>query len=318
VGRSGKGTFHPKVYAFESNDKTTVILGSANLTHGGLSDNWEACCVCTDHSGFELQRRVNLMFSQYEAAPDVKEATVWEIERYAAQYRTFRKHVKSAEKQAIEEIEAIPKMDESRLRACLEQYERCKKQQKDYQKREANYKKARELLDQLASGDVANETQFRTIWKRLIGSADRLWYSGSLYRRGYEAAHSFPEVCRLVRAIRDNAARSPQELFELGRQFVSRIAGIGPNVLTEIMNTYYPDRCAVLNRNPLTSLRYFGLSDFPVHNSFKGYHYGRYNDVITYIKNLCGFESLGRADHFLSFVYFDIKREKRSSGKKSA
>ena len=36
------------------------------------------------------------------------------------------------------------------------------------------------------------------------------------------------------------------------------------------------------------------------------------------IKNERGFESMGRADHFLSFVYFKIKREKHSGGKKSA
>lgn len=43
VGQSTKNTFHPKIYAFEGDDAITVIVGSANLTRGGLSGNREAC-----------------------------------------------------------------------------------------------------------------------------------------------------------------------------------------------------------------------------------------------------------------------------------
>ncbi|MEZ5405752.1 MAG: phospholipase D family protein [Verrucomicrobiia bacterium] len=37
-----RATFHPKVYLFESSAKTTVIVGSNNLTDGGFYTNYEA------------------------------------------------------------------------------------------------------------------------------------------------------------------------------------------------------------------------------------------------------------------------------------
>ena len=37
-----RSTFHPKIYLFESNDSSTVFIGSNNLTDGGLYSNYEA------------------------------------------------------------------------------------------------------------------------------------------------------------------------------------------------------------------------------------------------------------------------------------
>lgn len=50
VGRKGcrvvtsfpKGTYHPKVYAFQTGDRVEAVLGSANFTQGGLGRNHEA------------------------------------------------------------------------------------------------------------------------------------------------------------------------------------------------------------------------------------------------------------------------------------
>lgn len=312
VGQNPKAIFHPKVYVVEKSEEIIAIVGSANLTGGGLSDNQEACCVFSAPLGSEIQDRFQLLFAQYESAEDVREATIWEIERYAAEHRAFRKQVKTAERQAYEEIGSIPKLDEDKLRAHLAEYRANEQQQADYQVRLINYQEARELLDQLASSSVTNEAQFRAIWERLIGSAsvDRVWHSDYMYRRGHEAVQNFAEVCRMVKAIRDNENLSPRKLFELGQQHASRIRGLGVNALTEMMNTYYPDECAVLNKNPWTSLRYFGLSAFPEPGFFRGHHYERFNNVIAYIKDLCGFESMGQADHFLNFVYWGYAKER--------
>ena len=43
VARPGGGTFHPKIYYFESEGIAEVIVGSSNFTSGGLGRNWEAC-----------------------------------------------------------------------------------------------------------------------------------------------------------------------------------------------------------------------------------------------------------------------------------
>ena len=38
-----QSTFHPKVYLFESDDTAVVVVGSGNLSEGGLFTNYEAC-----------------------------------------------------------------------------------------------------------------------------------------------------------------------------------------------------------------------------------------------------------------------------------
>lgn len=41
------GTYHPKVYAFQSGSRVVAIVGSANFTNGGLSKNHEAAVLLT-------------------------------------------------------------------------------------------------------------------------------------------------------------------------------------------------------------------------------------------------------------------------------
>jgi HKD family nuclease len=47
-----RATFHPKIYLFENATETTLIVGSNNLTDGGLYTNYEAAV----RHDFELQQ----------------------------------------------------------------------------------------------------------------------------------------------------------------------------------------------------------------------------------------------------------------------
>ena len=38
-------TFHPKLYLFKSDDHAEMVMGSGNLTEGGLYTNYEAGCL---------------------------------------------------------------------------------------------------------------------------------------------------------------------------------------------------------------------------------------------------------------------------------
>ncbi|PDV97367.1 phospholipase D family protein [Candidatus Chloroploca asiatica] len=40
-----EATFHPKIYLFKNDTKADVVIGSANLTEGGLFSNYEASCA---------------------------------------------------------------------------------------------------------------------------------------------------------------------------------------------------------------------------------------------------------------------------------
>ncbi|MEZ5710089.1 MAG: phospholipase D-like domain-containing protein [Blastomonas sp.] len=43
IAESSNGTFHPKLYYFQTGDFAEAIVGSSNFTGGGLGKNWEAC-----------------------------------------------------------------------------------------------------------------------------------------------------------------------------------------------------------------------------------------------------------------------------------
>ncbi len=44
-------TFHPKIYALSNGKHCTVLIGSANLTGGGLMENYEASALIDDPEG---------------------------------------------------------------------------------------------------------------------------------------------------------------------------------------------------------------------------------------------------------------------------
>lgn len=46
-----QGVFHPKVYAFWNNDTWEILVGSANLTTGGMGDNAELVLHADSGSG---------------------------------------------------------------------------------------------------------------------------------------------------------------------------------------------------------------------------------------------------------------------------
>ena len=45
VNQQPASTFHPKVFLLEQEQGVTVIVGSSNLTNGGLTENWEGNLV---------------------------------------------------------------------------------------------------------------------------------------------------------------------------------------------------------------------------------------------------------------------------------
>jgi hypothetical protein len=47
----GPRTFHPKIYAVEGEDRATIVVGSGNLTMGGLFKNYEAAFVLETERG---------------------------------------------------------------------------------------------------------------------------------------------------------------------------------------------------------------------------------------------------------------------------
>ena len=307
--RSSKSVFHPKLYVFESDHEIVAVVGSANLTSGGLRDNHEVCCSFSVPPGSAVAGQLETLFASYRSDKDVYQPTLLDIARYEGEWARFCRHVSRAEREAIKEIKALPSIREERLQRYLREYLSCEKEQEDYRFRMRKYARIPALLDCLMI--TKTRADFLDVYEQLVGKQGQrgLWHSGGLFRKKNQVADGFLEVCAMVRTIREHPEASATELFELGIPYVRRVTGMGINVLTEVMNSCYPDRCPVLNNNPLGSLRHLAIGQFPQNpQGFKAEDYGRFTDILDYLRDLCAFDSMGYVDHFLNYVYWNYAK----------
>jgi hypothetical protein len=189
------------------------------------------------------------------------------------------------------------------LQQYLNEYLAYESKVQDYPYRTHRYKQIPALLDRLAT--VNSRAEFLRLYEQLVGKQGQrgLWYSGGLFRNKNQVADGFIEVCKMIGEIRDHSDASSTALFEIGLPYVKRVSRLGVNVLTEIMHSYHPNRCPVLNNNSLGSLRRLAIGRFPDPQSFDAEDYHRFTEIVTYLRDLCGFNSLGQVDHFLDYVY---------------
>jgi HKD family nuclease len=302
--RSSKSVFHPKLYVFESDNEIIAVVGSANLTSGGLRDNREVCCSFSMSPGSATAIQLETIFASYRSDKDVHQATVLDIARYEGEWTRFYRHVTKAEREAAKEIKALPPIREDKLQQYLSEYRSCDKEQEDYKLRMHKYDRIPAVLDRLMT--ARTRAEFLEIYEQLVGKPGQrgLWHSGNLFRKKNQVADGFRETCTMIRTVREHPEASATELFELGIPYVRRVTGLGVNVLTEVMNSYYPDQCPVLNNRSLKSLRHLAIGRFPVGpQSFGVNNYKRFTEILDYLRDLCGFESMGHVDHLLSYVY---------------
>lgn len=308
---SAKSTFHPKYYRFKTGSTLRLILGSANLTDGGLATNIEVSSLheCSDSDGFAKGA------SEFEHMilndPRCLAPTYDDLLKYQSEHSIFQSAHKKAERSARKEIAEIVSLDEVQLRNFLAAYKNDARHQTDLQHRKTNYADAQVLLNsKLLSPQNLSMAEFREIYGQLVGArgANKLWHSGSVHRLMNKIIPQHALMQSMVRDIGRHLDLSPGEMYELGQTWMEKIQHFGPNVFTEICNTLRPEKFAVLNNNPTTSLRKLGRGSFPSPGAFTPADYEKYCEVLDRLRDACGFKDFGETDHFLNYVYWKTKK----------
>ena len=301
-------TFHPKVYCFFSASELTLVIGSANLTHGGMENNIEISAVETVLLNSETATAIEAFRS--DIADHVDLANELGISQYRRRYEIYKKKRKEAEKKAEKEIREVPELKLEIIKSYLSRYQKDGKDQ-DFGKRQSHYRDARKVLDQLVDAKHLDKSVFIQLYSELVGGGEghRLWTSSGLARSKSEVVRHYAKVVSLIRMIRSNSGKPPESVFRIGKSQIEHIPGFGVNLLTEVMHTFGPDRFAVLNKNPLATLKKFGCDPFPSSNSFTPEMYAQFNGIVAEVKTECGFQSISQADHFLSYVYWAEKNK---------
>jgi hypothetical protein len=196
-------------------------------------------------------------------------------------------------------------MNENDFNVLLTRFRRDEQHQIILENKISNYQKAKSLLQKMMSKPLKNEYDFLDIYSRIVDPPG-LWTSGWLFRNKTKIAKNFSRFVELIKMV-DTVEEIDVGLFTPALNIAKQVPGLGLNVLTEILMTFYPDTFPVLNNNSRASLRYLGYDNsLPTKKlAVKPDHYFHFQQyVFTHVLKKCGFDSFMESDVFLSFLYW--------------
>lgn len=304
--QGNRNSFHPKLYFAQKKDIAEAMIGSANVTRGGLTSNTEASVHVVMPNGGDLCRKVESFLFDLDRDESAKPLDDITILQYEARYDIYHKYKKEGERKAKKEIAGLFELDEEKLQKYLAEYLADPDETDNRKARAEDYKQARKALDKLADMNPFVQKRFEVLYESLVGAKNvrRLWHSGSVFRHKSKVLAHGRRVTSLVRILRDNISSSPGDIYRIAGDSTEDIPGIGPNIITEILNTFAPDRFAVLNSNPLGSLQKLGFKRYPAAPSFKPETYAEYCELLQLLRRRCKLKTLGEVDHFLNYIYW--------------
>jgi len=290
-------TFHPKIYYFRQSKNIFIITGSANLTGGGLYKNFEVSVLLETGQGSPIDMEFKSIINNY-SENSTQIFGELQLNQYEREYKTYHKKHKRADKEFKEEIWSIHKFDISQINKFVKEYIIDNGFQ-GFNKRKENYKKAKKLLNKITKEKIISPSDFLKYYEVIAKS----FHSSGLLRGKREMANKYKSILSLIKIIQQNIRSEPIVVFSKALPLVKSIERFGVNGLTEIMNTYNPNKFSVANGRTLKSLSDLGFTKFPSANNFNHKIYEEYNKLISDIAIACKFKDLGQVDHFLSWYY---------------
>lgn len=286
---SADNIFHPKMYLFEADEGCKIILGSANMTKGGISSNMEISISIKCKRDSDIWKQAISTFDTYilNSIPATRRA----IEQYKIYY----------DKQLVysKKINSIPQKYDVVDCAALEKYlteKLQKKLKRNLVKRKKTYRYAVEILDEIADKSSLTEEDFIFLLDEVL----QRWYSRGLQREKTFIHGYYKEFATLVRYIRANKSKRADEVFSTAKKLAKKIPGVGVNYITEIMISYNSKDFAILNSVPFTTLTQKVGATFKHknHSSFNGKDYSDYCNLIKEISEKLGLSDMYEADMF--------------------
>jgi hypothetical protein len=271
VVKGSRNTFHPKLFYVERNALAQALVGSANLTEGGLSLNAEASVVIRGTQS-ELRSHMDRTLAHWRSKWKFIEAVDIDIDRYAVDYRRAKQHDRKRPKAAtVGRGAASTKLalnfseHEAKLRKIGSANRR-----REVEDRRADRKGAQNILNAIASSRFTTQKQFLSLYERLVLRPHHYWHSGQLERGKSQIAknrHRCRELVQQLMKMSGKSNVSDVELFQQALTLLKRVKGAGPNVLTEILHTLDNHRFAVMNHNSVSGLTSAGIVVYPLRPS---------------------------------------------------
>ncbi|MGO7175356.1 phospholipase D-like domain-containing protein [Rhizobium ruizarguesonis] len=296
-------TFHPKVYVFRRGADTSVIVGSANLTSGGLRKNHELSILLRGSQAYiadEIEEWVDTLIADREIIPVTPEA----LAKYRRAFDINKVEQQIARKRIRAEI-ARPTGGLEAIRHLLAQI-RSDKSEAGFDALVAKRRKDREvglaLLRTLAKPQAMSDERFLTQYIQLFET----FHSGG-HRRGQSRVARNHEQFREGLRVLLQSTGGPKQTLETAYEVFEDVDRTGTNLITEILHLLDHDRFAVLNKNSVAGLTLCGFSGYPRAPNRKivdPSKYERFCSDASQVQNELGLANLSELDTVFNAQYW--------------
>lgn len=311
--------FHPKIYLIRIGKTAHIISGSANLTSGGLQNNFECSMWIETVTSDKVWKDSLSYFDELCSFSVSNVATEELIDAYEVYFRE--------QGNARTGSRATPQLEFPTIgftyKKLIEKFKQFNdsNRNKDFDYRTYEYNQARRVLNKIISTKNLSNNEYRDLIDELAGGSPkhgRYWHSNGL-SRGKAGKQGNPgiyqsqnKVIELIQFVKSNKNRSEKYVFETGMMFIQDIPYAGVNFLTEIMMTYNPQKFANLNNNPLKVLNeYTSLTLKKNKQSYTGNDYSSYCNYVREINEALGLRNMLEADSFFNWNYQRIVKPRK-------
>lgn len=301
-------TFHPKIYGFSGPNGSTVIIGSANLTSGGLRDNYEASAEIDDPSGAIISsviEYVDDLIDNEELVP----ATQPSIDEYAHRYAIYQAQQRLASRRA-ELAMASTNLNTDLLRDILTlmQQDESENGFASQTRTRAKSRKAAALkISEIASMEKLSRKSFVDHYEQLICH----FHSGGLHRGKNIIAENAQRFSVALRAIIQGKHLAPHDAYQILLDHFTHIPKAGVNVITEILLALDCKRFAVMNQNAVSGLNMANIRQFPsrpTKATVNAQRYADYCQQVDILRRNLGLRDFVELDALFNYAYWGTEQ----------
>lgn len=299
-------TFHPKIYALSNGNKhCTVLIGSANLTGGGLMGNYEASALIDDPEG-KLMKSVSNHIDELIADEALVRATSEEIDKYERAYIIHRECQRIAKHRAERAVKQVGVYIETLQEKLREMKRDSTEDGFDYHQtaRRRHRKEAAKKIRELAAARKLNERTFLAHYEQLIGT----FHSGGLHRGKNIVSRYYREFQNALADLLRAGRLSPGEAYQLLLNHFQHISRVGVNVITEILHAIDCKRFAVMNQNAVSGLGLANIHEFPSKpnkGNVNAERYAHFCQLAEIVRKELGLADFSELDALFNYAYWD-------------
>lgn len=311
---TSKIIFHPKMYLVRTQKTCHIIIGSANLTNGGMQANNECsiyqCCKPED----QIWKDVCNYFDHCLSIENADFLTFPVLDAYIA-YQKKQQRI-------ITQSDPFPDVSDNLfydLKKLKNHYNQLNQKaiQAELTEKKTRYKKAKIILDEIAGNNLSDARFIQQFRKLVINQSDdepKLWSSNGMARQVNRIIDNKKLFRELILSVKENLNQNPEVIYSCAKTVSDRIKGTGANYIGEIMLTYQYKRLPNLNNNPVTVLRKEAgarIKAYP--NNYKEQDYILYYRYISQIAKELGLKDMLEVDYFFDKIYQKIKHSLASA-----